>query len=172
MITLIKKLYQFGQNYLFAHQMKKIKLFLFFTLKEEQKHYTVIHIEMYRITGRSFLKNNYLSSFIQFESCCGVCWCCKRLKKILDEFEKKKDLICLIHIFNVGKFTKILIILKSCQYLRTISKKKTFFSFLEKMANTLSIEIPLKFTKNDFHAQSTPDLLINVWSYNYYKPHC
>ena len=90
MITLIKKLYQFGQNYLFAHQMKKIKLFLFFTLKEEQKHYTMIHIEMYRITGRSFLKNNYLSSFIQFESCCGVCWCCKRLKKILDEFEKKK----------------------------------------------------------------------------------
>ena len=89
MITLIKKLYQFGQNYLFAHQMKKIKLFLFFTLKEEQKHYTMIHIEMYRITGRSFLKNNYLSSFIQFESCCGVCWCCKRLKKFLDEFEKK-----------------------------------------------------------------------------------
>ena len=90
MITLIKKLYQFGQNYLFAHQMKKIKFFLFFTLKEEQKHYTMIHIEMYRITGRSFLKNHYLSSFIQFESCCGVCWCCKRLKKILDEFEKKK----------------------------------------------------------------------------------
>ena len=50
----------------------------------------MIHIEMYRITGRSFLKNNYLSSFIQFESCCGVCWCCKRLKKILDEFKKKK----------------------------------------------------------------------------------
>ena len=40
------------------------------------------------------------------------------------------------------------------------------------MANTLWIEIPLKFTKNDFHAQSTPDLLINVWSYNYYNPHC
>ena len=70
----------------------------------------MICIEMYRIAGRSFLKNNDLSSFIQFESCCGVCWCCKRLKKNLNEFEKR-DLIHLIHIFNVEKFTKMLIIL-------------------------------------------------------------
>ena len=49
----------------------------------------MIRIEMYKIAGRSFLKNSYLSSFIQFESCCGVCWCCRRLKKNLDEFERK-----------------------------------------------------------------------------------
>ena len=36
----------------------------------------------------------------------------------------------------------------------------------------MSKEIPLKFTKNDFNKQDTPDLLINVWTYNYYKPHC
>ena len=40
------------------------------------------------------------------------------------------------------------------------------------MANTLSKEIPLKFTKNDFHQEDTPDLLINIWTYSYYKPHC
>ena len=39
------------------------------------------------------------------------------------------------------------------------------------MANTLSKEIPLKFTKNDFWLQDSPDLLINVWTYNYYKSH-
>ena len=49
----------------------------------------MIRIEIYKIVGRSFLKNEYLSSFIQFESCCGVCWCCRRLKKILDEIERK-----------------------------------------------------------------------------------
>ena len=40
------------------------------------------------------------------------------------------------------------------------------------MANTLSREIPLKFTKSDFREMDTPNLLINVWTYNYYKPHC
>ena len=40
------------------------------------------------------------------------------------------------------------------------------------MANTLSKKIPLKFTKNDFRQEDTPDLLINIWTYNYYKPHC
>ena len=40
------------------------------------------------------------------------------------------------------------------------------------MANTLSREIPLKFTKNDFREMDTPNLLINIWTYNYYKPHC
>ena len=49
----------------------------------------MIQIKVYRVAGRSYLKNSYLSSFIQFESCCGVCWCCKWLEKILDEYEKK-----------------------------------------------------------------------------------
>ena len=40
------------------------------------------------------------------------------------------------------------------------------------MANTSPKEIPLKFTKNDFWENDTPSLLINVWTYNYYKPHC
>ena len=40
------------------------------------------------------------------------------------------------------------------------------------MANTLLKEIPLKFTKNDFRQEDTPDLLINIWTYNYHKPHC
>ena len=40
------------------------------------------------------------------------------------------------------------------------------------MANTLSTEIPLKFTKNNFREMDTPNLLINVWTYYYYKPHC
>ena len=90
----------------------------------------MIRLGIYKIVGRSFLTNNYLSSFIQFENCCGVCWCCNRPKKTLDELrKKKKDFIRLIHIFNVGKFTKMLIILKSCQYLRKISKKNFFFLF-------------------------------------------
>ena len=125
----------------------------------------MIHIAMYRITGRSFLKNNYLSSFIQFESCCGVCWCCKRLKKVLDEFEKKG-----FNTFN--SHIQCWKIYQNHANIRERFLKKTFFSFLENVANTLLIEIPLKFTKDDFHAQSTPDLLINVWSYNYYKHHC
>ena len=40
------------------------------------------------------------------------------------------------------------------------------------MANSVSTNIPLKFTKNDFSVEDTPDLLINVWTYNYYKPQC
>ena len=40
------------------------------------------------------------------------------------------------------------------------------------MATTLLREIPLKFTKSDFREMDTPNLLINVWTYNYYKPHC
>ena len=49
----------------------------------------MIHLTIYKIVGRSFLKNDYLSSSIHFENCCGICWCCKQLKQILDEFEKK-----------------------------------------------------------------------------------
>ena len=49
----------------------------------------MIHLTIYKIVGRSYLKNDYLSSFIQFENCCGICWYYKRLKQILDEFEKK-----------------------------------------------------------------------------------
>ena len=40
------------------------------------------------------------------------------------------------------------------------------------MSDIILNEIPLKFTKNDFQQEDTPDLLINVWTYNYYKPHC
>ena len=49
----------------------------------------MIHLTIYKIVGRSYLKNDYLSSFIQFENCCAISWCCKRLEQILDEFEKK-----------------------------------------------------------------------------------
>ena len=49
----------------------------------------MIHIKVYRVAGRSYLKNSYLSSFIQFERWCGVCWCCKWLEKVLDEYKKK-----------------------------------------------------------------------------------
>ena len=49
-----------------------------------------ISVEMYMLVGRNWLKNQYISSFEQFHSCCGVCWCCKRKKSILDEFEKKR----------------------------------------------------------------------------------
>ena len=48
----------------------------------------MIRFEMYKIVGRSFLKKTYLSGFIQFESCCGICWCCKRLKKFLEQFDR------------------------------------------------------------------------------------
>ena len=82
---------------------------------------------------------------------------------------KKKDFEHLIHIFVVGKFMNVLITLRLTQYLRTILKKMIFFS---KMTNTLSKEIPLKFTKNNFREMDTPDLLINIWTCNYYKPHC
>ena len=40
------------------------------------------------------------------------------------------------------------------------------------MSDIILNEIPLKFTKNDFQQKDTPDLLMNVWTYNYYKPHC
>ena len=33
-------------------------------------------------------------------------------------------------------------------------------------------EKALKFTKNHFQQQNTPDLIINIWTYNYYKPYC
>ena len=84
---------------------------------------------------------------------------------------KEKDLIRLIHIFNVGKFTNVLTILKLCQYLRTNFFKKSFFFFYQKMLNIILKEIPLKFTKNDFRQENTPDLLIDFWTCNYYKPH-
>ena len=48
----------------------------------------MIHLIMYRTAARSYLQNDYLSSFIQFESCC-FCWCWKRHIQILDQFEKK-----------------------------------------------------------------------------------
>ena len=39
------------------------------------------------------------------------------------------------------------------------------------MLNIILKEIPLKFTKNDFCQENTPDLLIDFWTCNYYKPH-
>ena len=39
------------------------------------------------------------------------------------------------------------------------------------MLNIILKEIPLKFTKNDSRQENTPDLLIDFWTYNYYKPH-
>ena len=81
-------------------------------LKGHERHYiTMIHLTICKIVGRSYLKNDYLSSFIQFENCCGICWHCKRLKQILDEFEKR-DLIRLIRMLSVGKFNEMLIFLK------------------------------------------------------------
>ena len=47
-----------------------------------------------------------------------------------------------------------------------------YLLFFRKMANTLSREIPLKFTKNGLREIDTPNLLIKVWTYNYYKPRC
>ena len=67
---------------------------------------------------------------------------------------KKKDFEHLIHIIDVGKFMNVLITLRLTQYLSTILKKIFFFS---KMANILSKEIPLKFTKNNFREMDTPD---------------
>ena len=49
----------------------------------------MIQLTICKIVGRSYLKNGYLSSFIQFKNYCCICWCYKRLKQILDEFEKK-----------------------------------------------------------------------------------
>ena len=34
----------------------------------------MIHLTIYKIVGRSYLKTDYLSSFIQFENCCGICY--------------------------------------------------------------------------------------------------
>ena len=47
-----------------------------------------INLEMFIFVGKNWLKNYYDRSCEQFHSCCGVYWCCKRRKSILDEFEK------------------------------------------------------------------------------------
>ena len=39
------------------------------------------------------------------------------------------------------------------------------------MANSLSKEKKLTFDENHFEPQDTPDLLINLWVYNYYPNH-
>ena len=101
----------------------------------------MIRIEMYKIAGRSFLKNSYLSSVIQFESCCGVCWCCRRLKKNLDEFERKG-----FNTFN-SHIQCWLTILKLCQYLRTNFLKKSFFLFLSKNAKYYFKRNPIEIYK-------------------------
>ena len=43
---------------------------------------------MFQLVGREWL-NYYLKSFEQFHNCCSFCWCCVRMKTILDKFEKK-----------------------------------------------------------------------------------
>ena len=47
------------------------------------------NLEMFMIVSRKYLEEYFNSSFMQFENCCGVCWCCFKRKSILDEFEKK-----------------------------------------------------------------------------------
>ena len=49
-----------------------------------------VKIEMYRLSGRTFLEEYFSKSFDMFEYCCGVCWCCIKRKRILFEFEKKE----------------------------------------------------------------------------------
>ena len=49
-----------------------------------------ISVDVFMLVGKNWLKNYYNRSFEQFNSCCGVCWCCLRKKSILDEFEKKE----------------------------------------------------------------------------------
>ena len=47
-----------------------------------------ISVDMFMLVEKNWLKNYYNRSFEQFNSCCGVCWCCLRKNSILDEFEK------------------------------------------------------------------------------------
>ena len=49
------------------------------------------NVEMFMIVSRKYLEEYFKinSSFMQFEICCGVCWCCFKRKSILDELEKK-----------------------------------------------------------------------------------
>ena len=47
------------------------------------------NVEMFMIVGKKYLEEYFNSSFMQFENCCGVCWCCFKRKSILDEFKKK-----------------------------------------------------------------------------------
>ena len=47
-----------------------------------------INIDIYRLAGRDWLKNQYITSD-QLQICCGICWSCKKNKLILTEFYKK-----------------------------------------------------------------------------------
>ena len=47
------------------------------------------NVEMFMIVGRKHLEEYFTSSFMQFENCYGVCWCCFKRKSIFEEFEKK-----------------------------------------------------------------------------------
>lgn len=49
-----------------------------------------LYLEMYVVVSRKYLEEYFNSSFMQFENCCGVCWCCLRKKQILDEIGKKR----------------------------------------------------------------------------------
>ena len=48
-----------------------------------------LNISCYKIVGRKHLGELYDCLFKMFKKCCGICWCCIRRKKILDEFNKK-----------------------------------------------------------------------------------
>ena len=50
------------------------------------------YVNKYRyvlLVGKNRLKNHYTKSFKELSSCCGECWCCRRKRAIVDEFEKK-----------------------------------------------------------------------------------
>ena len=48
-----------------------------------------MHINLFKIVTRKYLKEYFEKSFSSFEFCCGECWCCKRRNLILQEFENK-----------------------------------------------------------------------------------
>ena len=64
------------------------------------------NVEMFMIVGRKYLEEYFNSSFMQFENCCGVCWCCFKRKSISDEFEKNilKHLIHQSKVETIGRF--------------------------------------------------------------------
>ena len=46
-------------------------------------------IDIYRLAGRSYLLNKFISCADQINLCCGLCWSCKKNKSIIAEIEKK-----------------------------------------------------------------------------------
>lgn len=46
-------------------------------------------MEIYRLAGRSYLQNRFISCADQINICCGLCSSCKKNKSIIEEIEKK-----------------------------------------------------------------------------------